>query len=636
MLVQTTNNYGVKKFSNDNTQTVQNAKTFISQQNPFFGGKFHFNPGDPTAKVVQALKDQLGHAEFSATRKEHDFPVRDEDQIVRYVITDKNSIKLKTNTNSPRVISEVKLAKGTNPKDIQVGWQDNSGGFALKIWDKETKTSYVLFRNPHYPSVVANKRFAASVRPSTPIKPHALSFTGTKAVDNKDAELDKKIEDAIVIGMFGGFGTRLLGVSHPNTKPTTKLGANSFEVNMLKNCSNAGFKNFGASIYFGPDVVKNDIGQAQTNGVLPEGFNVSYAQQDKNTGNLGTAGAVRHTVEHLLVDRVVKKLEGKGPTEAKAILDQEIGTTAAGLIWELVDKSEKNYPQQIKNIVTDHPHLRALIFDKKIDSVPFIAVISGDHVTDINMKEFARTHVNSSADFTLALREVDDSEKYVGLKSPYGHAAVDKDGKIEAFNEKPYWKADDVPDNKKGVGVYSERFKWLNTGIYMVSPEIIKMIPSEHKIKEDKRTKGMGAKDEGCDFGKHIIPSAVSQAPLQAHCLPKMEHWADVGSNVALQSEIRFIVDTINQNNGTSNLVPGQEFVTSDTSAISTKASVDATKAKTPDSRLFVADGAKVGNITYDDTVYIGPKAEVPNGNYRNVWIDRSDKPLYESLDLVG
>lgn len=634
MLIQTQNNYGIKQSTH--TQTVQNAKAFLAKTNPFFTGKHAFMEEDPEAKVVQAKSDRLGHAEFTKEKKVTNFASRAEDQIVKFVITDKNSIKLKTNTNKSRIISEIKLKRGTKPTDIQVGWQDNKGGFALKLWDRETKTSYVLFRNPHEPAIVDNSRFTAAVRPSSPTKTNALAFLGTKAVDKKNTQLDKKIEDAIVIGMFGGFGTRLLGVSHPNTKPTTKLGANSFEVNMLRNCSNAGFKNFGASIYFGPEVVKDDIFGAQTKGVLPSDFQISYAQQDADTGNLGTAGAVRHTVEHLLSDRVGEKINNQSPNKARAILEEEVGTTTARMIWDKMDIKERNYGEQLKEIVTEHPHLRELIFDKKIDEVPFISIISGDHVTDINMKEFARTHVDSGADFTLALREVDDSEKFVGLKSPYGHASVDSDGKIENFNEKPYWKQEDVPESKKGVGVYSDKFKWLNTGVYMVTPKIIKMIPSEYRIKQIKEQNNMSAKDEGCDFGKHIIPEAVAENPLQAHCLPKAEHWADVGNNVALQGEIRYIVDNIKQNEGTSGLVPAQEFVTSENSAIATSAAIENVKAKNPEARLFVADNANVGDITIDDTVYVGPGAQVPNGSYKNVWIDKSDKPLYESLSLVG
>lgn len=615
---------------NSTKKATQQIISFEAIQNPFSKSKVAFR-GSENKSVVWPKSDQLGQTNFSKTIQTHTNTEPEKDSIVTKVQTGKDQIKVFA---KDKVLAQVKLASGVTPESVQVGFQDNKGGFALKLWDSTTKTAYVLFQNQNEPAQASIPgRFNASVSPS---KPAGVSFLGTKTVDQKQKDLEETIKDAIVVGMFGGFGTRLMGVSYPNTKPTTKLGANSFEVNMLKTCANAGFRNFGASIYFGPDIVKNDIGSAQATGKLPEDMQIAYAQQDNNTGNLGTAGAVRHTIEHMLAGKVADQLKGKSPEAAEQTLKKELGESVGRLVWEKIEPDKGHYDAQLKQIVIDDPELREKIFDKKIDNIPFIAVVSGDHVTDIDMKSFAHTHLESEALFTLALREVEESEKYNDKKSPYGHASIDHEGKITAFNEKPYWYEKDVPEKEKGkAGVYSDDYKWLNTGVYMMSPKVIKMIPSEAQIKSYKASRGEGAKEEGSDFGKNIIPQLVALEPLQGHCVK--QHWADVGNNIALQGEVKYIVNDINKNGGTSGLVPGQNFDCDANKAVSTSAEVKGVKVAGDNSTLFVSDNAKVGNIEVQDVVYVGPDAVVPDGKYRNVWADRLEQPLFaKGLDLTA
>jgi NDP-sugar pyrophosphorylase family protein len=618
----------VNKLQPKSNEKIQNAISFKANQSPLTSVRFTgSNP------ISLPTSDRMGEIRFSESPKE---VVRDKDSIGK----DEKIAKIKTSANKIELFKDtsplakphatVSLKQGTPKGDIQVAYQDNKGGFALKLWDKQTKTAYVLFDNTDDNAIVDTAKFKATVG-AKPI--NALAFLGSKAVESKpDADLDRAIENALVVGMFGGFGTRLMAVSDPNTKPTTGLGDNSFEVNMLKTVANSGFKNIGASLYFKPDQAMADIEGAKSAGKLPEDLKIAYAAQNDQTGNLGTAGAVRHTAEHILTAKVADQLAGKNSDEANQILNKELGETLAAKVMNEF-KKEGSYNQQLKQIAIDNPALRAEIFEKKIDDVPFIAIVSGDHVTDIDMKEFAKTHLDSNATFTLALRQMDDAEMADfkdNNKSPYGHAAINEDnGTIKTFLEKPSTEQYEAEINK------GNDFSWLNTGVYIVSPKVLKeYIPSEAEIKAYKESKGEGAKAEGCDFGKDVIPGLVNSGiKLNAHKVK--QHWADVGNNVALQDELVKIIADINNKNGKTTLLPGMEFDSTDNSAISTSANVNNIN-KGKDLKLFVASNASVNGAKVDGTVYVGPDAAVEPGSYKNVWITKQEQPLYKSLNATA
>jgi NDP-sugar pyrophosphorylase family protein len=603
----------------NNTKT-SNAISFKAAQNPLTSVRFTGNK----QLVAWPKSDTMGQVKFSPDSKV--VMVNDAlagDQVIAKVVSNKNQISLYDKAGEQK--ARVDLGRGVKPSDIQVGYQDNKGGFALKVWDKDSKTAFVLFDNKNDPAIVQNDRFKAKVGNANP-----LSFLGTKAskpVANSEAKLNKAIEDALVIGMFGGFGTRLLAVSDPNTKPTTGLGSNSFEVNMVKTVADSGFKNIGASLYFKPDLAKADIEGAKDKGRIPQDLTIAYAEQNADTGNLGTAGAVRHTAEHIVTAKVAEKLDGKTSAVAKQILSAELGAELASKVMATLNPEKGNLGNQLKQVAIENPEIRAQIFEKKADEIPFVAIVSGDHVTNIDMKEFAKTHLDNNAQFTLALREIDEAEmvdfKAQG-KSPYGHAALTEDSKIKEFNEKPKY-AD-----------YTDDYKWLNTGVYIVSPKVLKeYIPSEAAIKRDKAAKGEGAKAEGCDFGKNVIPALVKQGvQLQAHKV--RQHWADVGNNVALQDELTKILDDINCNGGTSKLLPDQQFKTTPKQAISVKADVESVEPMQKDYRLLIADNAKVDDIKVGGTVYIGPDAKVDDGTYKNVWITKQEQPLHTGFTAMA
>jgi mannose-1-phosphate guanylyltransferase/phosphomannomutase len=118
-------------------------------------------------------------------------------------------------------------------------------------------------------------------------------------------------------------------------------------------------------------------------------------------------------------------------------------------------------------------------------------VISGDCMSDFNLKDAISFHNNHKALATLVLSRVEEP-------LPYGVVVMDKSGKIERFVEKPTW-----------PHVISDR---VNTGIYVLKQEILDYIP----------------KDTPYDFSKDLFKKLLEKKkPLFGCELPG--YWCDIG-----------------------------------------------------------------------------------------------------------
>jgi len=130
-----------------------------------------------------------------------------------------------------------------------------------------------------------------------------------------------------------------------------------------------------------------------------------------------------------------------------------------------------------------------------------VFAVQGDNIFDMNVKEIVEFHQKKGAIMTIALREVEDVEGY-------GIADINKDKRISRFVEKPAPK--DAPSNL------------ANTGLYMVSPEIRKILKEkgvEQIIKERHRL----------DFGYDFIPYVIKTGrPVYGYTLKGS--WYDVGT----------------------------------------------------------------------------------------------------------
>lgn len=125
-------------------------------------------------------------------------------------------------------------------------------------------------------------------------------------------------------------------------------------------------------------------------------------------------------------------------------------------------------------------------------------VLSGDGLTDCDLSAALAFHREKHALATLVLKRTD-------IPLPYGVVMTDAEGKITGFLEKPGWSR-----------VFSDL---VNTGIYILEPEIFDHIPAA------------GASD----FGRDIFP-ALLQAGLPLYGWEMSGYWCDVGAPEAYLS----------------------------------------------------------------------------------------------------
>lgn len=120
-----------------------------------------------------------------------------------------------------------------------------------------------------------------------------------------------------------------------------------------------------------------------------------------------------------------------------------------------------------------------------------VLVLSGDAITDVDLGALLRAHESSRAAATIVLKRVQ-------VPTEYGVALMDETGRIRRFLEKPQ---------------LSQVFSDLaNTGIYLLSPEAVDMIP----------------KDTAYDFSMDLFPRMLAaDMPIMGHVTES--YWCDIG-----------------------------------------------------------------------------------------------------------
>jgi mannose-1-phosphate guanylyltransferase/phosphomannomutase len=119
-------------------------------------------------------------------------------------------------------------------------------------------------------------------------------------------------------------------------------------------------------------------------------------------------------------------------------------------------------------------------------------IISGDLVTDFDFQKIFDYHREKNAQLTITLTSVENPLEF-------GVVIANDEGKIEKFLEKPSWGE-----------VFSDT---INTGIYIIEPEILEYIP----------------KNENFDFAKDLFPLLMRQGVdlMAGHA---QGYWRDVGN----------------------------------------------------------------------------------------------------------
>lgn len=119
-------------------------------------------------------------------------------------------------------------------------------------------------------------------------------------------------------------------------------------------------------------------------------------------------------------------------------------------------------------------------------------IVSGDLVTDFDFQKIVDYHRSKKAKLSITLTSVDNPLEF-------GVVIANKKGRIEKFLEKPSWGE-----------VFSDT---INTGIYVIEPEILDYIP----------------KNENFDFGKDLFPLLMREG-IELMAGHATGYWRDVGN----------------------------------------------------------------------------------------------------------
>jgi mannose-1-phosphate guanylyltransferase/phosphomannomutase len=119
-------------------------------------------------------------------------------------------------------------------------------------------------------------------------------------------------------------------------------------------------------------------------------------------------------------------------------------------------------------------------------------IISGDLLTDFDLSQIIGFHEEKRAKATITLTSVTDPLQF-------GVVITDKQARITKFLEKPGWGE-----------VFSDT---INTGIYIVEPEVLELVPEK----------------ENRDWAKDVFPKMLDNGDALFGCTMR-GYWADIGN----------------------------------------------------------------------------------------------------------
>ena len=242
--------------------------------------------------------------------------------------------------------------------------------------------------------------------------------------------------------LAGGKGTRLEALTKKTAKPAVSFAAKYRIIDFpLSNCANSGINVVGVLTQYESTELDSYIGNGE---------------------KWGLNGV------HCLMSTLAPRQTEKGANWYKGTADA---------ITQNIDFLDKNNPD-------------------------YVVILSGDHIYKTSYTDMINLHIESEADVTISVIEVDPKEA-----SRFGIMAVDKKDRIVEFQEKPK-----VPkSNLASMGVYV--FSWKVLREYLVNDE--NNPNSDH------------------DFGKNIIPQMLAdKRKLQAYRFSG--YWRDVGTLASL------------------------------------------------------------------------------------------------------
>jgi glucose-1-phosphate adenylyltransferase len=140
-------------------------------------------------------------------------------------------------------------------------------------------------------------------------------------------------------------------------------------------------------------------------------------------------------------------------------------------------------------------------------------ILAGDHLYRMNYEALIDAHKDARADITIAAQPVD-----AATATQMGIFRFEKDGRIVAFEEKP--KGDRLREIGRSIpegatfATHSDAQPFMaSMGVYVFSRRVMLE---------------MLAREEGHDFGRELIPRALSTHRVQPYLF--RGYWADVGT----------------------------------------------------------------------------------------------------------
>jgi len=261
----------------------------------------------------------------------------------------------------------------------------------------------------------------------------------------------------------------------------------------------------------------------------------------------------------------------------------DVGVTLFYLPHKIKDYLYEQYGDVIKYYVEDKPLGTAGSVKNAADFLDdTFLVISGDVITDIDLKKAYEFHKNKGSKVTLVLTKVD-------IPLEYGVVITDDDGKIVKFLEKPSWGE-----------VFSDT---VNTGIYIIEPEILNFIPDNRQF----------------DFSKDLFPMLLEKnVPVYGYI--SNDYWCDIGNGVQyLKSHLDLLSGNID--------LGFKEKISKDGMIFGKNVFISQSAKLVPP--LIIGDSAII-----DDGAVIGPNVIIGSGSYVGPMSTLKNSVLWDNVKI--
>jgi len=216
-------------------------------------------------------------------------------------------------------------------------------------------------------------------------------------------------------------------------------------------------------------------------------------------------------------------------------------------------------------------------------------IISGDLVTDFNFQKIFDYHAEKKSKLTITLTSVDNPLEF-------GVVIANEDGKIEKFLEKPSWGE-----------VFSDT---INTGIYIIEPEILDYIPH----------------NENYDFAKDLFPRLMREG-IDLMAGYAKGYWRDVGNPESyrevyediLSGKVKFKID------GKKEIFPDGVLYSKE--AYKLDKSIEIIGTVVLGKNVTLKKNIKLNNVVIGDNITIGKESNIRNSVlWEDITIGRNTK----------